>query len=116
MARYAREFAGERRTRHFSFQLTPYERSELERQAKSASLTLADFVRLRCLSPRPNATTPLRLSNDVARLLAFELARVGTNLNQLAKHANTTGDMPDREALAATLDRIVKATEALTGL
>ena len=116
MARYAREFAGERRTRHFSFQLTPYERSELERQAKSASLSLADFVRLRTLSQRPNATTPLRLSNDVARQIAFELARVGTNLNQLAKHANTVGEMPARDALAETLNQIVKATEALTRL
>lgn len=116
MARYARQFTGEHRTRHFSFQLTPAERSELETLAKSASLTLSEFVRLRCLSQRPNATTPLRLSNEVARKLAYELARVGTNLNQLAYHANATGSMPARDALDATLNEIVKATGVLTRL
>jgi hypothetical protein len=49
-------------------------------------------------------------------MLAFELARIGTNLNQLSYHANATGAMPDRVALDATLNEIVKATEALTRL
>lgn len=116
MARYEREYTGDRRTAHFSVQLTPYERSRLEQLAKAASLSLADFVRLRSLSQRPSATTPPRLSNDVARGLAVELARVGNNLNQLARHANTTGAMPARNALAAVLNDIVNATRVLTTL
>ncbi len=49
-------------------------------------------------------------------MIAFELARIGGNLNQLSYHANATGSMPDRVALDATLEEIVKATEALTRL
>jgi mobilization protein NikA len=42
-------YAGERRTSHFGFQLTPSERVDLERRAEDRGMVLAEFVRACCL-------------------------------------------------------------------
>jgi hypothetical protein len=116
MARLKAADTGERRTAFVGANLTAYERSEIERRASLAGLRLADFVRLSLLSDRPGATTKPRLASDVGRQLAVELARVGNNLNQLARYANSTGVLPERDALSSVLNEIVRATEALTTL
>jgi hypothetical protein len=116
MGRYGRQFDGELRTAHFSLQLTPFERAELDRKAEAAALSPADYVRLRCFSAHPHATTQPRLSREAGREIAAELARLGNNVNQLARHANATGDFPSRQALDAAIERIVKATEKLITL
>jgi hypothetical protein len=116
MARLKTGDSGARRTAFVGANLTPLERAEVERRAESTALCLSEFVRRSLLSKRPDAALSARLSNDVARKLAVELARVGTNLNQLAHHANATGAMPAGDALHATLREIVKATEVLTTL
>lgn len=78
-------------------------------------MLLAEFVRACCLlnhgAGEVAATRP-RLPEATA--LLGELGRVGNNLNQLARHANTSGCLPAesalREAIAelkATLNRIV---------
>jgi hypothetical protein len=116
MARLKSSDTRERRTAFMGTNVTPRERDEAQRRAAIMGRRLSDFLRLAALSDRfPEAIQP-RLPPEVGRMLAFELARIGTNLNQLSYHANATGAMPDRVALDATLNEIVKATEALTRL
>jgi len=95
--------------------VTPGEREEARRRAANMGRRLSDFLRLMALSDRLSEMQP-KLPPEVGLKLALELARIGTNLNQLSHHANLTGAMPERVALHATLDEIVKATEALTRL
>jgi len=116
MARLKSSDRGERRTAFMGTNVTPGERAEALRRAAVAGRRLSDFLRLAALSDRFSAAMQPRLPPEVGRMLAFELARIGTNLNQLSYHANSTGAMPDRVALVATLDEIVKATEVLTRL
>jgi hypothetical protein len=81
MARLQANYAGERRTEHFGFQLTPSEKAELERRAEQRGVLLAEFVRTCCLRPlnARNATSRMN-SHDAAALLAA-LVRVGDSLN-----------------------------------
>ena len=114
MARLKTSKAGERRTAFIGANVTPGERDEARRRAAILGKRLSDYLRLSALSDRfPESAQPV-LSPEIARRLAFELARIGTNLNQLSHRANLTGAMPERTALDATLDEIVKATEVLT--
>ena len=116
MARLRPSERAERRTAFAGANLTSSERAEVERRAKLSGRRLSDFIRLALLSDRPGATVEPKLPPDVGRKIALELARIGTNLNQLSYHANATGSMPDRVSLDSTLHEIVRATEALTRL
>ena len=115
MARYEREYTGDRRTAHFSVQLTPYERSRLEQLAKAASLSLASSYSSQpvAAAERDHAAAPVE--RRCPRACRGAGAR-RNDLNQLARHANTTGAMPARNALAAVLNDIVNATRVLTTL
>jgi Bacterial mobilisation protein (MobC) len=115
MARLRATYAGERRTSHFGFQLTPSERVDLERRAEDRGMVLAEFVRACCLLNHGAGEAPgSRPRLPEATALLGELGRVGNNLNQLARHANMSGSLPEetllRDAiteLKATLGRIV---------
>ncbi len=116
MARLKSSEHRERRTAFMGANVTPSEREEALRRASIMGRRLSDYLRLAALSDRFPDTVHSKLPPDVGRMIAFELARIGGNLNQLSYHANATGAMPDRVALDATLNEIVKATEALTRL
>jgi hypothetical protein len=116
MARLKSSEQGERRTAFMGTNVYPSEREEALRRAAVMGRRLSEFLRLAALSDRFPEVMQARLSPEVGRMLAFELARIGTNLNQLSHHANATGAMPERLMLDATLNEIVKATEALTRL
>lgn len=115
MARLKASFVGERRTSHFGLQLTPSERAELERRAETRGLLLADFVRACCfVTEGPGGQGQATPRDRVAPAVVAELGRVGNNLNQLARHANQTGEFAAGEALRdaiadlkAALGRIV---------
>jgi hypothetical protein len=111
MARLKASFAGERRTSHFSLQLTPTERAELERRAQKRGVVIAEFVRACCfVNPGKETDTPRRGTRDSAAVaIVAELGRVGNNLNQLAKHANETGLIDDQAALRETITELKAA-------
>ena len=93
MARYDRGYAGEYRTRSIGIKLTPAERAELESAAKARGAGLSEYVRDLCLR-RSAAAVAGATRNPDAKALADQLSRIGNNLNQIAKVANTKRTMP----------------------
>lgn len=110
MARYEDAYTGERRTVHLGVQLTPSERRELEEAAERAGARLSQFVRELCLRRGGVAGTVAGTRrNPAAKALADELRAIGINLNQLARHANTSGAMPEARALRDAIDNLKTA-------
>ena len=114
MARRPKGFSGERRSAFFGFQMTPTERRRLEEDAEAHGLLLAELVRLRLRLEGPaNDNRPRRAVPETVALVG-DLGRIGNNLNQLAYHANATGQLPEARLIAdaiaelkAALGRIV---------
>jgi hypothetical protein len=111
MPRYERNYTGEKRTEFLGFQLTPSERRQIEDAAKEAGVRLSDWARdlllarsteaamLRARRRNPEAAAIMR-ALDAA---ASELNAAGNNLNQIARHLNTTGELRDWGELRETL-------------
>jgi hypothetical protein len=95
VARYERSYTGERRTEKMTVQLTPTERAELASAAEHGGApTLSEFARellFRRLGT-PGVVAGTR-RNPQAAALIHELNALGNNLNQIARHANTTGEL-----------------------
>ena len=103
MPRYERSYTGEKRTEFLGLQLTPSERAELEDAAKGQGApTLSAYAR-ELLFRRSAAVVAATRRNPEAKALMHELTAIGNNLNQIARHLNTTGDLRDwgelREAM-----------------
>ena len=78
----------------FRIRLTSDERTLLDEKAAAAGVTLSQLIR--------SAVLGYRLpSPPIVREAMSELHRVGVNLNQLTRLANTTGDMPALAELRA---------------
>jgi hypothetical protein len=97
----------------YGIRLLPAERAELERRASAAGFrSVADMVRVRCLSARP-----LRPKFDLAQLVKVETAinRIGSNVNQIAAVANTrdtvTSDQLDK--VRASLEEVYRLINGL---
>jgi len=115
MARLRKDDTGERRTAYVSFFVTPTERDELDARAESIGCSRSEFLRIVALSdlkkPAPTARSP-----EAMRELANEIRHVGTNLNQLAHHANAAGSMPDKQTLDEVTEKIVAALDRVISL
>jgi hypothetical protein len=92
MARRSKADTSERRTATVTVQLTPTERATLDERVAAAGIRcLSDFARAAMLGRRLYARDPLR--EPALR----ELFAIGNNLNQLARHANATGQIDPQE-------------------
>ena len=98
MGRRSEKDDTERRTMFIGFQVTPSERATLDERAAAAGLRMSDYVRAAVLGYR------VHVKNPVTERALSELWAIGNNLNQLAKHANTTGELATG-ALTKALDR-----------
>jgi hypothetical protein len=95
----------ERRTEQVKIRLTLSEVEHLREQALITGMTVAHLVRRRALS-LPVQPTPSRVD---AQLLS-ELNRIGVNVNQLARSANTNRDFGgDWQAIQEELVRLLAA-------
>jgi hypothetical protein len=85
----------ERRTRSITVRLTASEYAKLLSQAAGAQVelsTLARAVLLDAAIPRRARKVATADQQQLARLLAA-LGKLGSNLNQMARQANTTGEL-----------------------
>ena len=90
------------------------ERAEWHAKARSAGLTLSDLVR-RSVGRVRTWTVP---HAEVERERTRELARIGSNLNQLARWANTHASAAEAVAVIANLvsfERSLLAVARLDG-
>src|SRR5271155_2041657 len=110
MARYERTYSGERRTVHLGVQLTPSERAELETAAANQGANLSAYVRELCLRRSAAVVAATRRNPEAKAIItaidaaARELKAVGINLNQIAFHANSTGDLELQKLVEALAD------------
>jgi len=84
--------------------LTTAERDRVD--AARGGVSRGEFIRLAALA-RPPRTVP-----ELNRIAWQELARVGANLNQLARRANSEGDFDD---MAAVAEQVAELRVALIG-
>jgi hypothetical protein len=117
MARYKRDYAGERRIVKKTLQLTPSEDQELETVATQQGATFSDFAR-ELLLRRAAAVVAATRRNPEAHELRQELRAIGNNLNQIARHANISDGLrpEDHELLVFTLKQHERATARLLDL
>ena len=111
MPRYERSYSGEKRTSLLGVQLTPSERRELEDAAEGQGAPNLSTYTRELLFRRSAAVVAATRRNPEARAVmealdgaAAELNAIGNNLNQIAKHLNTTGELRDWRELREALD------------
>ncbi len=91
---------------------SPDERAEIARKAKIAGLPTATYMRSCALG----AAMPARSTRIEAEAVAA-LNRLGSNLNQIAKAANSKGLTPQQvQALGALHGRIRDAVNQIKGM
>lgn len=101
------------------FRVSFDEYTELEALAERAGLTIGSYVRSRSLE-KPTTRAVRRPVPEVQKLskLLADLSRIGSNINQLAKRANS-GDTPlagdIRDTLAACRRVAEQAKDVLDG-
>ncbi len=107
MARRSKTDTSERRTATVTVQLTPTERATLDERVEAAGIRcMSDYARAALLGYELRGRDPLH-ETAVRALFA-----IGNNLNQLAKHANTTGHI-DPQELSEALRRWGEALDRL---
>lgn len=93
----------QRRAR-FELRLLPVERDEIAALAEREGVTIGTYMRSRALAtPTTKAKRRPTIEVTVLNQLLAELSKEASNLNQLAKKANS-GDMPLFAEIKATLD------------
>lgn len=101
--------------------LKPAEQADWQAQAEAEGITLSDLIRKRMGSARPTGIEPKRqrrMGRKADPALLAALGRVGNNLNQVAKWANTyKTDAEARQVLAAlvSIERILFSYRPMPG-
>ena len=86
------------------------ERAAWQAKARAAGLSLSDLVRRSVGRVRTWTVAHTELERERTR----ELARIGSNLNQIARWANTYREAADAMEVVAHLAAIERALETLT--
>jgi len=82
-------------SRVMRFRLTESQLRDLRRAANRAGLTVADFLRVKAFGGRApkSVRIPPVEAREIARLFG-EIGKIGSNVNQLAYHANAARALP----------------------
>lgn len=95
-----------KRTAWVTVRVTQAEKKKFIEQAKAEDMSIGDFVRMRLNTPRVRKT-----KSERAKVL--QLARIGNNLNQLARWANTYKSGTDSLRLLMRLQDIKEQLSCL---
>jgi hypothetical protein len=112
MARYRADDKSERRTNVLTMKLAPGERAALESAA--AGVPLSTYAR-EMLFRQSGAAVAGRRNPEAAGLMR-ELNAIGNNLNQIARHLNTSGDLRDWDELRQALNWLKPAISKVLDL
>ena len=96
------------KTEVISVRMSPVERRAVAERADLCGQCLSTYMRRVALGSIPRAR-PRRIEQKVV----YHLGRIGTNLNQLARIANTTGRIDYSQRLAAVLNELTEAIRRL---
>jgi hypothetical protein len=99
-----------KRSRLASLRLTPGELTVLRRKAHAAGLALSAYLRQAGLQKMIRARR-----GQAERDAIYQLSKIGNNLNQLARAANTAGQVVALEMLEAAIERLRDVLDELMG-
>lgn len=85
-----------------SVRMTDAEKETIKRRAAGYGVKVSDFARTVLLSDLEEPP-PSKIDPAAVRALAWELSKVGTNLNQLAKRANEAAKIGGEKELAVLM-------------
>jgi hypothetical protein len=97
-----RKTDSEKRKLLISARVRQDELATIEGRAAEHNIPLSDFLREQALS----GTILVRRSPTLSAIDRHDLARIGSNLNQIARACNTTGDTVRARNIEATLDEL----------
>lgn len=101
-----KENSKNKKTAWIKIQVTPNEKILLVEKASMLGLSLTDFIRVRTLNYRVR-------QNPLTKEYLFQLARIGSNLNQIAKWANVYKSKAEALEVVLTLTSIEQELHSL---
>lgn len=104
-----RKTNADRRSEHIRIRVRPDERAVIEQRAASTNLPLSEFVREQAISGR----VLVRQFNTLSAVDRHALARLGSNLNQIARACNATGDTTRARNIEAYLEELRRFIDRL---
>ena len=100
-----------------AFRVSPEERAQIEAAADAAELTIGSFVRGKML--KKIVTKEVRrpsIDREILGRALGMLGKVGSNINQIAKHMNSGGHTPAAEILKALNDFAILKEQILKAI
>jgi uncharacterized protein (DUF1778 family) len=82
--------------------VSPDERAAIEERAAASNRELSDFLREQALTGK----VLVRAFNTLSAIDRHDLARIGSNLNQIARVLNTTGETQRARNIESLLDEL----------
>jgi len=110
------------RSKWLSFRVTPDEWAAVKKQADESGVVLSDFARALVLArvgvvAAKESKKEYRKKNEKkCRELAAQIARVGNNLNQIAKWANTYKSAADAARVIVLFSAALKELEKIRAM
>lgn len=101
-----KENCNNKKTAWIKIRVTPNEKILLMEKANMLGLSLTDFICMRTLNYRIR-------QNPLTKEYLFQLARIGSNLNQLAKWANMYKSKAEALEVVLTLTSVEQELHAL---
>ena len=75
-----------------SLRLTEEEKEKIREKSEQAGMSISDYTRAILLSSK-NVKRKQKINCEAVKMLAYEINRIGVNINQIAKKINSTRDI-----------------------
>ncbi len=82
----------EKKRHRITIRLTDEELNKIREKAKKEGLTISDLFRQSVLG-KSAVRRKRKIDCNVVKMLAYEINKIGVNINQIAKRINTTGEI-----------------------